>query len=363
MYFDYDEDQNEFRAVLRQLFTQHASIERVRAIAETGRIDRELWAVLCTEMAAPALHLSEDVGGAGFTLVETSILAQELGRTLAPVPLIATSVVTEAIIQLGTTQQVEAELGSILAGERIATAPMVALTNASTLAQVNADGTLSGSFDFIPHIADADVVLIGAALRDGGTGVYLVDPTDAGVTLDAGESLDTTRAGAPVRFESTRGVLLGNAQASPDRLARIDAIGRTLLAADLVGAAREALHGAVEYAKIRRQFNRQIGSFQGVKHLCSDASIAIELAHPVTDWAAMSYGTADFATHSVLAKYEASEALTLAAGNSIQVHGGMGFTWEATPHLYFRRATAAAQAYGDANANLLAIYQAAAQAA
>lgn len=363
MYFDYDEDQNEFRSVLRQLLAQYADIDRVRAVAETGRIDSDLWAVLCSEMAAPALHLDEEIGGAGFSLVETAILAQELGRTLAPVPLVATAVATEAITLLGSEAQIEAELGPILAGKRIVTTPFVALADVAGAVQADAAGALTGDLDFVPHAIDADAILVGATLPGGGVGVFLVSTSANGVAIDEGDSLDLTRAGSPVQLKAAQGELLGGAAAEPEAMDRVDAIGRTLLAADMVGAARETLSIAVEYAKIRRQFNRQIGSFQGVKHLCSDASIAIELAHPVADWAAMTYGQDEFAANSVLAKYQASEALTVAASNSIQVHGGMGFTWEALPHLYFRRATALAQAYGDANANLQAIYREAATAA
>ncbi len=363
MYFDYDEDQNEFRSVLRQLLAQYADMERVRTVAETGRIDGELWGVLCSEMAAPALHLDEEIGGAGFSLVETAILAQELGRTLAPVPLIATAIATEAITRLGTEAQIDAELGPVLSGERIVTAPFVALADLAVAVHADAAGALTGDLDFVPHAVDADALIVGASLPEGGVGVFLVPTGAAGVAIDEGDSLDLTRAGSPVRLQGAQGELLGGVAADSVRMDRVDAVGRTLLAADMVGAARETLSVAVEYAKIRRQFNRQIGSFQGVKHLCSDASIAIELAHPVADWAAMTYGQDEFAANSVLAKYQASEALTVAASNSIQVHGGMGFTWEAVPHLYFRRAAALAQAYGDANANLQVIYREVATAA
>lgn len=357
MYFQYDEEQLEFQTVLGQLLKQHADIEHVRKVTESGHLDRELWAVLCEEMFAPALHIPEEVGGAGFSLVESSILSQELGRTLAPVPFVSTVVALEAVQLAGSDEQQAELIEAYASGAQIVATSYSALSMQAS--RITADGgTLQGELGFVPFVEDADTILV-AVTEAGSPALYLVNAHQSGVTLDTGESLDMTRPGAFVTFTGATGIRLAGAAPDEAVLERIDAVGKTLLAHEMVGAAREALALAVDYAKIRKQFNREIGSFQAVKHLLSEASIGIELAHPVSDFASIEYGNDDFVHHARLAKFEAATAYLTAASNSIQVHGGMGFTWEALPQLYYRRAQALSQAYGNANEDLLGVYRSA----
>ncbi|MFD1815367.1 acyl-CoA dehydrogenase family protein [Rhodococcus gannanensis] len=353
MYFAFDEDQEEFRASLRRLLTERAPITRVREIAERRSHDAETWQLLASNMGVPGLHVAEEFGGGGFSFLETAIVAQELGRALTPVPMIATTGAIEAILRLGTDVQRRELLPALLDGRAIGT---LALSGAKdTLvgsATVRAAGDpaaplLTGRVEYVPFGHVADLLVVPALVPTGdNVALYVVDAGAAGVTATAQPSLDLTRplatvdlAGAPARF-------LGADRAA---IGRVVNVLRTLLANEALGAAEAALDMAVEYAKQRVQFNRPIGSFQAVKHKCADMAISIDAAQATVMYASMCAGedNDEFPRIAVMAKAQASECLTFCASQNIQVHGGIGFTWEADPHLYFRRAKAVEPVLGN----------------
>ncbi|MCF8588948.1 acyl-CoA/acyl-ACP dehydrogenase [Gordonia sp. HY285] len=354
MYFEFDDDQEEFRKSLRRLLTERAPMSRVREFAESGDYDADTWNLLASNMGVPGLHIDEQFGGGGFTFLETCLVAQELGRALTPVPMVTTTGAIEAILRLGTDQQKQDLLPRLVEGSAIGALALSGPDDTSVdVAGVRAvdDGpgaqSLTGRVDYVAfgHIADLFVV---PALTPAGDQValYAVDANADGVEVTSQPSLDLTRPVATVEFTNTPAQLLG---AEPEPIRHVVDVVRTLLANESLGAAEAALEMAVEYAKQRVQFNRPIGSFQAIKHKCADMAIAIDALQATVMYASMcaDQDSDEFSRVSVMAKGQAAECLTLCASQNIQVHGGIGFTWEADPHLYFRRAKATEPLFGN----------------
>ncbi|NUP29262.1 MAG: acyl-CoA/acyl-ACP dehydrogenase [Nocardia sp.] len=353
MYFAYDSDQEEFRSSLRRLLTDRAPMARVREIAAAGTYDAETWQLLTSNMGVPGLHVAERFGGGGFSFLETALVAQELGRALTPVPMITTTGAVEAVLRLGSPAQQRELLPRLLDGTVIGT---LALSGAQDTdiagarvraAAAPAGPTLTGRLDYVAfgHVAD---LLVVPALTPAGDAValYVVDAGASGVRVTARPSLDTTRTVATVELTDTPAALLGAEAAA---IGRVVDIVRTLLANEALGAAEAALEMAVAYAGQRVQFNRPIGSFQAVKHKCADMAIAVDAAQATVMYASLcaAEDNEEFPRLAVMAKAQAAECLSLCAAQNIQIHGGIGFTWEADPHLYFRRAKAVEPLFGD----------------
>lgn len=352
MYFEFDEDQEEFRASLRRLLSERAPMTRVREIAEARGYDSSTWRLLATGMGVPGLHVDEAFGGSGFSFLETAIVAQELGRALTPVPMIATTGAIEAILRLGSEEQ-RAELvpaladGSSIGALALAGARDLTVETATVRASGAGEVTLSGNLDYVEFGHIADLLVVPAVTASGDElGLFVVDTSEPGVTATVRESLDMTRPLATVELAGVPARLLGTDRGAIERV--VD-IMRILLANEAIGASQAALDMAVGYAKQRVQFNRPIGSFQAIKHKCADMAIAIESAQATVMYASMCADTGDddLQVAAVMAKAQGSECLTLCASENIQVHGGIGFTWEADPHLYFRRAKAIEPLFGN----------------
>lgn len=353
MYFAYDEDQEEFRSSLRRLLTERAPIARVREVAAAGTHDADTWQLLCSNMGVPGLHVAEEFGGGGFSFLETAIVAQELGRALTPVPFVATCGAVEAILRLGSDALRREFLPALLDGSSIGalalSGPRDTVVGSTS---VRAEGdpaapTLTGRLEYVAfgHVADVLVVPALVPTRDN-VALYLVDARAAGVEAIGQPSLDPTRPVATVDLTAAPSRFLG---ADRRAIGRVVDVVRTLLANEALGASEAVLEMAVEYAKQRVQFNRPIGSFQAIKHKCADMAIAIDRAQATVMYASMcaDEDNDEFPRIAVMAKSQASECLTLCASQNIQVHGGIGFTWEADPHLYFRRAKAVEPIFGN----------------
>ncbi|MGW6334620.1 acyl-CoA dehydrogenase family protein [Nocardia rhamnosiphila] len=353
MYFAYDSDQEEFRSSLRRLLTERAPMARVREIAEQGAHDAATWRLLASNMGVPGLHVAERFGGGGFSFLETALVAQELGRALTPVPMITTTGAIEAVLRLGSAAQQQELLPGLLDGRVIGT---LALSGAqdteADAARVRAAGdpgapVLTGRLDYVAFGHIADLLVVPAASPAGDSvALYVVDARGPGVRTTARPSLDPTRTVATVELAAAPAQLLG---ADRDAIGRVVDIVRTLLANEALGAAEAVLAMAVDYAKQRVQFNRPIGSFQAVKHKCADMAIAIDAAQATVMYASLcaAEDNDEFHRVAVMAKAQAAECLNLCAAQNIQIHGGIGFTWEADPHLYFRRAKAIEPLFGD----------------
>ena len=353
MYFAFDSDQEEFRSSLRRLLSERAPMTRVRELAEHGTYDAETWQLLTSNMGIPGLHIAEEFGGGGFSVLETAIVAQELGRALTPVPMLTTTGAIEAVLRLGSAEQCRALLPKLVDGSVIgALALSGARDTTPGAAQVSATGDawaplLTGRLDYVAFGHVADLLVVPALTPAGDTvALYVVETGAAGVRVTAQPSLDSTRPVATVELTDTRAALLGS---DPESIGRVVDLVRTLLANEALGAAEAVLEMAVAYAKQRVQFNRPIGSFQAIKHKCADMAIAIDAAQATVMYASMcaEEDNEEFPRVAVMAKSQAAECLSLCASQNIQIHGGIGFTWEADPHLYFRRAKATEPLFGD----------------
>lgn len=345
MFFAYDTDQDDFRASVRRFLSDKAPLSAVRAASETDLgYDPDLWKQMSAQLGLPGLHLPEEHGGSGTGLLEPAIVMEETGRALTSSPYAAGLLASLAVLRYGSAEHQAELLPGIADGSTIATLAMTepasatSSTGLQTTAVSRGDGvTLTGTKTLVEFGHCADVLLVSAT-DQGATRLYVVRGDAPGLTRTRQEALDLTRPVALVELEATPAAPLGE----PGDLAPLVDLWCALLAAEMVGGTAACLDMAVAYAKDRHQFNRPIGSFQAVKHRCAEMLVALDGARAVAQYAAFvaDTGSPELATVAPLAKAEAAEAYTFAAGWTIQVLGGIGFTWEQDAHLYFRRAWA-----------------------
>jgi alkylation response protein AidB-like acyl-CoA dehydrogenase len=300
------------------------------SMAEQGdAYDPEVWSRVVEEQGWPAILVPEEAGGWGFGMVEMAVVFQELGRRMTPTPMFGTVGLGVSALRAHGGNKATEVLGAIAEG-----ATATAILGAGVTAQ-----EAGGGF-----------VLSGAAPRviDGHTADWVVARTPQGWFVVEGERLvrtpcrvlDTTRPLAMVRFD---GVEVGaDARLDGDQAGVVSRHAALMLAAEQVGGADFMLETAVDYAKVRRQYGQAIGSFQSIQHMCADLLLQLESARSVVQYAAwaLDEDAADAARAVRTAKATASDAFFAAAGQGIQIHGGIGFTWEHACHLYFKRARA-----------------------
>ncbi|MGC0343755.1 acyl-CoA dehydrogenase family protein [Streptomyces sp. SLBN-8D4] len=347
----YSEEQDELRKVVRSFLAKHSDEATVRRLAADPQgHDPVVWRRMAGELGLQGLAVPEEYGGSGFGYVDLGIVFEEAGRALLGGPYFATvALAAEALLRCADEQARHDLLPGIASGETVAT---LALTEDSgrwdeqgiglTAAH---DGTgswrLTGVKTYVPdgHLAD---LLLVAARTPGGISLLAVETADApGLTRTPVPTLDQTRKQARIEFTDTPARLLGPEGTAWPALERTLATAAVLLSAEQVGGAAAALDAAVEYAKIREQYGRPIGSFQGIKHKCADMLMEIESARSAAYgglWALDAGDEAEIAIAAALAQAFCSEAFTKVAADNIQVHGGIGFTWEHPAHLYFKRA-------------------------
>lgn len=350
MDFTYSDEQAMLAEGARRLLSEQCSTERVREVVETETgFDAELWKNIANQ-GWVAMHIPEEYGGAGFTYAETAILLHEMGRVLAPVPFLSGVMATEALLAGGSEDQKAAWLPRIGSGEVVATLaiaePGGGWGQESVTATAKPDGeehVITGVKSFVTagHVAD---LLIVAARSDDGVGLFLVAGEAAAATKLV--TLDTTRTQASIELAGASATLLGNG--GWDVVERVYDVARTALAAELVGGLERVLEMAVEYSKTRKQFGRAIGSFQAIKHMCADMLVSLESARSAVGYAvwALTTGSDELGVAAPMAKAYGSEAFFKAAGDNIQIHGGIGFTWEHDAHLYFKRAKSTELLFG-----------------
>jgi alkylation response protein AidB-like acyl-CoA dehydrogenase len=330
-----------------------ATKQRVREIAYGGTgMDTELWQMLCQRVGVAAIALPESLGGAGYGTVALGVVAHELGRALAPVPFLSSAVLATGLL-LDTDDPPEKTLIALATGERTAAAvlglaggawqsrdPSIVATHA------NDRWTLDGTARHVLGAAAADDLVIVAAPqhRWGGSAVFLVDADNDGVTRTAERVLDGTRPMATVTLTRCRARRLTGPDSADALIARNVHRAMAVLSAEQVGSHERILEIAVDYARTREQFGRPIGSFQAVKHRCADMLVDLEWSRSASHAALQAAdedpsGSADELGWRVsMAKAVCSEALRDAAHGNLQIHGGIGFTWEDAAHLYLRRA-------------------------
>ena len=351
MDFAFSSDQDEFRASLRRFLADKAPLAQVRASSATELgYDVALWRQMSDQLGLPGLHLPEEHGGSGTGLLEPAVVLEETGRALTSSPYTAGLLASLAVLRLGSERAHKDLLPGIAAGESVVTLAMTELaspTGASglqTTALSRGDGVcLTGTKTLVEHGHSADVLLVSATF-EGDASLYVVQGDAPGLTRTRQDALDLTRPVAEVRLDGTPAVLLGQTGG----LDELVDLACALLASEMVGGIEACLAMATAYAKTRLQFNRPIGSFQAVKHRLAEMVVGLDGARAAAMYAVhvADRGSPELATIAPLAKAEASDAFTFAAGWNIQILGGIGFTWEQDAHLYFRRAWADAALWG-----------------
>ncbi|WP_406508143.1 acyl-CoA dehydrogenase family protein [Streptomyces sp. NBC_00212] len=362
-------EQDEIRRTLHELLAKHCGPQDVKSAVRTpvGH-DAALWGRLAAELGLPGLALPEEYGGVGCTTAELALACEEIGRALLPSPLLATAVLAAPLVAaLGTDAQKSALLPLIARGERTATlaVPGTSLALALGLTGANADGEWAGGgraggvqakrapdgawrlYGEAGQVLDGhSAQLLLVAAHTGGfarsrTLLFVVNGDAEGLRRTRQTTLDETRSQARIQLRDVEGELLGDGDGDGGDFIGIHealaATGRTAaacLAAEAVGAAAEALERTVAYVKEREQFGRAIGSFQAVKHRLADLYVQVQAARSAAYYAAWDPGA------GALALAQGLDALRSAASEAVQLHGGIGFTWEHEAHLYFKRAAA-----------------------
>ena len=357
--FALTEAQEMLRQTTRQFLADRVPKDVVRAVSETGEgFDKELW-LAGAELGWHSLAIPEEYGGAGYTFAELSIVLEELGRALFPGPFLPTVVMAaDAILSVGTEEQKQAYLPAIAMGDHIVAVALsegptgVGAEDISMSAELSGDGwVLSGRKTNVIFGHTADTFLV-AARSAGGTSLFLVPADSSGVTIEVVPTLDATTKQATVTFADAPvapGALLGIEGGADPVVERMLRLAGVALSLDQVGGAQWCLETAVEHGKTRFQFGRAIGSFQAIKHRCADMLVAVEHSRSTAYHAARVTDHPDeLSIAAPLAKSVCSDAYLQAAGETIQILGGTGFTWEHDVHLYFKRAKSSALMFGDA---------------
>ena len=320
MNFDFSDDQQAIKRTAKDLIADRFKFERVRELAEAGAYDDDAWKELC-ELGWPGIFIDEAYGGQGLGVVELVILMEELGYALAPVPYLSNAAAGLMIQAAGSEEQKQRWLPGIASGE---------LRGAA--------GLLRGDeAKLVPDADSADVIVLC-----GGDARHVVERSAADV--EPVETMDSTRRYARVRANGAGDLLEGDHR--PGMSAAVLAV-----AAELTGVAQRAMEMAVEYARDRKQFGRPIGAYQAVSHRCAQMLLETEGARSATDWGAW---TADAEPATVelaasMAKAYASDAGWRVCSSSLQVHGGIGFTWEHDLHFFLKRAKVDALLWGSAS--------------
>ncbi|MFD2677024.1 acyl-CoA dehydrogenase family protein [Camelimonas lactis] len=341
MNFDFSDEQKQLRDSARRFLEKQSSVAVVRRVLEGDEgYDRELWQGLA-EMGFTGAAIPEEFGGAGLGYLELCVIAEELGRAVAPVPFSSTVyLAAEFLLAAGNDAQKKNYLPKIAAGEVIGTFAYAETAGEVTAERIKATvsgGKLSGTKIPVADGAIADFAVV-AAQGGSGLGLYLVDLTGPGVTRTVVDTIDPSRKHARIVFDGAPVEQLGAGNAE----AVIEAVydrAAVLTAFEQVGGSDRALEMARDYALERIAFGRQIGSFQAIKHILADMYVSATLARSNCYWGAyaLSTGSAELPEAAASCRVSATRAFQHCSTNNIQVHGGMGFTWQFDCHLYYKR--------------------------
>jgi len=357
MNFAFTEEQDELRSTIRAFMEAKSSEEAVREQMETDTgFDADVWTQMAEQMGLQGLHIPEEYGGSGFGYVELGIVLEEMGRALLCAPFFSSVVLAaNTLLHSGDEAAKAAHLPGIAAGQTIATLaytePSGKWDEAGITMAASGSGdsyTLSGTKSFVIDGAVADLIIV-AARTNAGVSLFSVAGDASGLTRTALSTMDQTRRQARLDFDNTPATLIGTDGAGWDVLSTVLDLAAVSLAAEQVGGAQFVLEMAVQYAKDRVQFGRPIGSFQAIKHKCADMLLEVESAKSAAYyglWCAAEMND-ELPSVASLAKAYCSEAYFHATAENIQIHGGIGFTWEHPAHLYFKRAKSSELLFGD----------------
>ncbi len=357
MNFAFNEEQEELRTTTRKFLEGKSSEAAVREQmdTETG-YDEAVWKQMGEQMGLQGLVIPEEFGGSGYGYIELIVILEEMGRSLLCAPFFSTVVLAgNTLVHSGDDAAKKDLLPGIVSGETIAA---LAFTEANgrwdeegITATATADGDawkVNGSKTYVIDGHTASLLIV-AARTDAGVSLFAVEGDATGVTRTPLSTMDQTRKQAKVDLADAPGRLIGTDGEGWSVLERVLDLAAVALAAEQVGGAQKCLEMAVEYAKERVQFGRPIGSFQAIKHKCADMLLEVESAKSAAYYAGWCASELNDELPSVasLAKAYCSEAYFHAAAENIQIHGGIGFTWEHPAHLYFKRAKSSELLFGD----------------
>jgi alkylation response protein AidB-like acyl-CoA dehydrogenase len=355
--FAFSEEQEELRKSVRRFLEDKSPESEVRRLMETTEgYDPAVWTQMAQQLGLQGLAIPEEYGGSGFSYVELIVVLEEMGRALLCAPYFSTvALAANTLLAAGDDGAKKEYLPGIASGDTIAA---LAFTEDSgrwdeagiTMQATKAgDGwTLDGHKMFVIDGHTANLILV-AARTDGDVSLFAVDGAAAGLTRTALSTMDQTRKQARLEFSGVPARLVGTqGQGWPTLVKALDRAA-VALAAEQVGGAQKVLEMSVEYAKVRVQFGRPIGSFQAIKHKCADMLLEVESAKSAAYYAgwAAAEDNDELPVVASLAKAYCSDAYFHAAAENIQIHGGIGFTWEHPAHLYFKRAKSSELMLGD----------------
>ena len=349
-------EQEELRRSVRRFLDDTSPMSEVRRLMETEEgYDHGVWRRLA-ELGLQGIHVPEALGGAGLGQVEVAVVMEELGRTLACLPYFGTvGLAVNALLASGDEAAQADLLPRLASGEVTGTLAVLEPSGSWELdaleARARREGggwVVDGVKAFVVDGHTADVVLV-AARAPGGLSVFAVEGGAGGVERLPVPQLDQTRKLARLELSAAPARLVGEEGDADGWLPRALDLAAVALAAEQVGGAQRCLDMSVDYAKSRHQFGRPIGSFQAIKHRCADMLLRVESARAAASYAAWAAaeGSEELPAVASLARAYCSEAYSWVAGETIQVHGGIGFTWEHDAHLYFKRAKASELLLGD----------------
>ncbi len=346
----YSEVEEDLRASVRSLLGDRSSPSRVLSRIESAETaDVGLWRALAVDLGLAGLIVPEKLGGAGAGAREAAVVLEELGRAVAPVPFLGSAVVATTLL-LGC-DGVDDLVGELARGERTAalaipfsTAPGVA--NISVMA--DSDDLLVGTVTSVADALVADVLLVPTD-----RGLFQIDTAALGVTVTPVVSFDMTRQLVDITFTGAAGALVAGGEATALAVSHALTVGAALLASEQYGVAAWCLDETVDYMKTRYQFGRQIGSFQALKHRIADVWVDVTQARAVARYAAdcVAIDDADLPVAAAVAQAFNSGVAVRTAEECLQLHGGIGFTWEHPIHLYLKRSKSASIAFGTAAAH------------
>jgi len=352
--FTITEEQQMLRETTRQFLEDKVPASVVRELMEShDGFDRTLWNE-GAELGWHSLGIPEEYGGVGYGFAETAVVIEELGRALFPGPFLSTVVMAaNAILLAGSEDQKQDLLPGIAAGERIVAMALFESPHGVTgsdiampAVKVGSEWTLSGTKRYVPFGNVADTLIV-AAVADSGLSLFLVPSDAAGVHVQVVPTLDATRRETEISFDHVEAKLLGDEGSAGPVVERVLLLANIALSIEQIGGAQWCLETAVEHAKTRYQFGRAVGSFQAIKHMCANMLVGVEHGKSAAYWAARNTDDEDETkVASPMAKSVCSAAYVAAAGDTIQILGGTGFTWEHDIHLYLKRAKSTSLMFG-----------------
>jgi len=357
--FALDEDQITLQEVLRTFFGAQVPDSAVRAqFDEPARYDARLWKRMAEELGLQGLAIPEEYGGGGFSFFELGLVLEEMGRVLLPSPFLGSCVMSaQLLLALDDEEARRRLLPAIADGSAIVSVAFAEESGSWQTSDVALTATGDGdgwridgrkAYVLDGHVADTYLVIARAS---DGIGVFEVAGTATGLTRTAAQTMDLTRALATVTFDGVSARQVGSVAATQAAIEVMLDHTRIALAADALGGIGRVLDMSVEYAKVREQFGRPIGSFQAIKHKCASMLMELEASRSAVYYALWAAAT-DQPDRPVLApmvKAHCVDSYLAAAGENIQIHGGIGFTWEHPAHLFLKRAKSSQVLLGDSD--------------